>query len=115
VSYSPFADDFLDMLTQTVTLAPFAGVTGKGQRSYGTARQYHCRVSADEKAIFTATGQTVFSAGKIMLHPKAVDGTVLTTITPDAKLTLPDGTSPRIVSIGSTSDETGVVYFEVRI
>ncbi len=114
MSYSPFADRFLDLLTQTVTLASFAGITGNGQRSYGTARQYRCRIEQNEKAIYGASGQVVFSTGRIILHPKALDGTVLTSITPDALLTLPDGTKPRILAAGSTSDEVGTVYFELR-
>jgi hypothetical protein len=115
MSYSPFADDFLDMLAQTITLSAYLGVTGNGTRSYGPAKIYHAQITSDSKAIYSATGQVVFSTSVIIFHPKATDSTVLTAITPDAKIVLPDGTSPRILQIGSAADETGgTVYFEIR-
>jgi hypothetical protein len=116
MSYSAWADNFLDVLSQTVTLAPYTGITGNGQKSYGTPHVYHAYVTADSKAVFTATGQTVFSTSMILFHPRAVDGAVLTAITSDALLTLPDGvTKPRLLTIGPYYDESGlVVCWEAR-
>jgi hypothetical protein len=114
MSYSPFADDFLAMMPRLVTLAPFLGTTGSGGRSYGPAKQYHAYVTADSKAIFSPTGQTVFSTSRILMHPKATDGTVLAALNPDSLLTLDDGTKPRIIQAGALYDEAGVVSWDIR-
>lgn len=113
MSYSPFADDFLDMYPSVITLTPYT-VTGTGAHIRGTARQYHAYVVADSKAIYTATGQMVFSTSVVIMHPKSLDNVVLVSATPDAELTLPDGTKPKILSIGGLDDESGTVAYEIR-
>lgn len=114
MSYSAWADNFLSMMPMLITLAPRTGTTGSGTPSYGPAKSYHAYVTADSKAVYSATGTVVFSTSVIIAHPKATDSTILVSITPDAKLTLPDGTTPRILTIGSISDESGVVCWEIR-
>lgn len=113
MSYSAMADDFLPELNHIVTLTPTT-VTGNNTRIPGTPHQYHARIEQDAKAVYTATGQVVFSTGRVLLHPKSLDGTVLTAVNPDMMLTLPDGTKSRILTIGAMEDEVGIVYYEVR-
>lgn len=114
MSYSPRADHFLRQMPRLVTLTPYT-VTGTGQRVMGTPRQYHARIEATIQDVYSATGQIVNSTGLVLMHPKALDGTVLLTSTPDAVLDLGDGRKPRILAIGSTDDATAIVYWTIHI
>lgn len=116
MSYSPFADESLDLMTQTVTLAPFTGRNSYGDMTWGAAKTYHCRISDASAAVYTASGEEIHPHATILIHPKATDGTVLTTlgVEPDnAKITLPTGETPRILSVGANFDEAGIVYWKV--
>lgn len=113
MSYSPFGDDFLDVYTKIITLTPFT-VTGSGTHVPGTPHSYRAYVSASSKALFSSTGAVVFSTSVILAHPKAVDGTVLTSVSPDMDVVLPNGAKPRILQIGTLDDEQGVCAIELR-
>jgi len=111
MSYSPMIDDFFPELSQLVTVAPYLGMSGANVRTYGPAKTYHCRIQEDAKAIYTVTGQQVVSTGTIFVHPRATDTTVLTALTADAKVTLPDGTSPRLLRVGAEPDGNGLTVY----
>lgn len=107
------SEDFLDVYTKIITLTPFT-TTGSGTHVPGTPHSYHAHISADAKAVYSATGQTVFSTSVVIFHPRSLDNVVLTAATPDMDLKLPDGTHPRILTIGSLDDELGIVAYECR-
>jgi len=116
MSYSPFVDELLDLMTQQVQLAPFSGRTTQGDPSYGTTRTYWCHSTASNKAFYSGAGEVIYSSAVTQMHPKATDTTVLTTLGAEpanARLTLADGTTPRILSIAPVYDEIGLCYWEI--
>jgi hypothetical protein len=126
MSFTPFTPeentwmrrDMLAALIQTVTYAPCLGVTGNNAKSYGPAKTYHARVvEGGEAAIYTASGEVVVSKQEIIFYPLADDATMLTTPGPqplDGRITLPDGTTPRILSIAPSYDGLGIWLWTVR-
>lgn len=111
MSIGNLAEAFAFMMTESVVIKPFLGVTGSGVRSYGPAKIYPCRMTEDAKPIFTATGEQVVSTSTILVYPRATDGTVLASLSADAALTLSDGTSPRILRAGSILDFDGALIY----
>jgi hypothetical protein len=107
IGISPLADIAALGMTQQVKIKPYLGTTGSGGRLYDTERTYPCRTQEDNTPIFTATGQQVVSKATIEVYPRATDGTVLVAINVDSFITLPDGTSPRILHAGAVYDLAG--------
>jgi hypothetical protein len=51
------------------------------------------------------------STSTIAVLPRAVDGVVLTSLSADAFITLPDGSSPRILRAGSVNGLDGAIIY----
>jgi hypothetical protein len=114
MSVSNLADIAALGMAQQVRIKPYLGVTGNGQRSYGTERTYPCRIAEMQVPLFTATGQQVVSTAAIAVYPRATDGTVLASISADAFITLPDGTSPRVLRVGSVNGlDGGIIEWRI--
>jgi hypothetical protein len=114
MSISNLADIAALGMAQQVRIKPYLGVSGNGQRSYDTERTYPCRIQEDAKPIFTATGQQVVSTSTIAVYPRSVDGVVLTSLSADSMITLPDGTSPRVLKAGSVNAlDGGIIEWRI--
>jgi len=111
MSISNLAEALSFDMAKIVTIKPYLGTTGSGQRTYGPAKTYPCRIREDAKPIFTATGQQVVSTSTIEVFPRATDGTILTALSVDAVITLPTGESPRLLRAGSVDDFDGNPIF----
>lgn len=103
----------LDLLVDTVTIAPWASQDAAGQATYGAPVAYDALVEYDTtKAIVVGTidgrgGQAVVF--KAVVH---LDGRP--TISLRDKITLPDGSTPAILNVRSYSDQSGGYTTEVH-
>jgi hypothetical protein len=126
MSYTPLSPDELTWmrrdtlasLIQTITFELGAGITGNGEKSYGPVKTYHARIQqAAQTAIYTSSGEMVVSKQEVVFYPVATDATTLTTLGPypdDGRITFPDGTQPRILSIAPSYDGLGIWLWTVR-
>jgi hypothetical protein len=86
---------------QSVTIETPGAYDDFGNPSTGTSTTYSAIVFQQNKLIRDRQGNQVVSSCQILLS-----GTV--TLDPESKITLPDGTQPVILNVGSTPDhDTG--------
>jgi hypothetical protein len=102
-----FENDFLDMMPHTVTHSTYASLDAYGKQSYSTANtSYSALIQYEQKKITGLDGNEVISTVHAIL---ACTGS----IDPSDRLTLPDGTSPKILTVGQVSDSGGQHHVEV--
>lgn len=95
-------NDFLEMMLQTVTVAAQTGLDNYGKPSYSASPDaYRCRIIWQERIRRDAQGRELVEAGRAILTQSAAS------VTPVHKLTLPDGSTPKIVSVETIQDEDG--------
>lgn len=102
-----FADDFTDLMTQTITVQPFLGRNSEGVPSYGAATTYKCRINYEDDNIIGGNGQLVAVRGQAWLDTIAPIATV-------DRVIFPDGTEPLLVKVNQESDENGPAYTSFR-
>jgi hypothetical protein len=91
--------DLLELLTQTITIESVASRDGYGKPAYGPARTYRARVVGKIRMVRDANGEERVSSATV--HVDATD------IVPTDRITLPDGSQPLVLSVGSYPDERG--------
>jgi hypothetical protein len=104
--------DWKDLCPHTVTFYPLSSYNTYGKASHSsTGTAYRARVSYTHRRVVSAqqgsAGQEILSS-----HNVIILGNVALTSTND-KITLPDGTSPQIVSWNKEADENGILYTQV--
>lgn len=90
-----------DLMVETIVIANATGLDAYGKHSYGTARNVaQCRVQTGAHKVTDQAGQEIVASGKVYVagYP---------TVTPESKITLPDGSVPRVLVVDSFSDERG--------
>lgn len=109
--------DWLDMMTQTVSIAAASTMSGYGERTYGTAVSYACRIAGKRRLVLNAQGQEVVSSMTVYLgSPVAVDPTARITLsTADAGSTSEDAIHPAILASGRYPDENGAHHTELYL
>lgn len=95
--------DFLDLMPFTVTYEAAATRDAYGKVStYAAAISYRARVTYTHKRVVSrATGQDVVSSTQAWLAG------VIAMLNVDDRITLPDGTTPLIISWDLSTDEKG--------
>lgn len=94
--------ELLSLLAQNVTLEPAADLDERGERSYGPAGQRRARVEATSRRVFlpdrseTVATSVVYMEGPV---PSVLD-----------RITLPDGSQPRILQVKAQPDENGELH-----
>lgn len=100
-----------ELMVDTVTIAPFSSMNDAGGYTYGTGVSYVARVVRKNTRVLDFSGRETVSATTVYVAPKAG---ALPLLDPRAKITLPDGTTPNIMSVAIYPDEDGphhaVVY-----
>jgi hypothetical protein len=91
--------DLLELLTQTVTVETVTSRDGYGKPVYGTARTYRARVVGKTRLVRDANGVERVSSETVYADS--------TDLMPTDRITLPDGSQPLILSVGSYPDERG--------
>lgn len=101
-----------ELFPHTVTLAAPTGLNAAGRHGWGTATSRRALVEHKVREIRKVDGSSTSSSIAVYLNGSAG----VTGVTPEWKLTLPDGTSRPILSVSRYADETGdlveVVYLQ---
>ncbi len=103
--------DWLDLMPSTVTHEAVATRDEYGKpATYATAASYRARVSSSHKRINSrVTGQDVTASVQVWLNG------IISSINVDDRITLPNGTTPQILSWDVPSDETGEHHMKVYL
>lgn len=105
----PLDPDLLALMPHTVTIAHKTGQDQYGAPTWGVATSWQARVESMVKMVRDANGLQAVSQSQVYLA--GVAGTGIRD-----KVTLPNGTSPPILSVLTMPDETGnsyeVIYLE---
>lgn len=99
------------LYAQTVTITPWARDDAYGAPQYGTAVRYEARVEQMHRLIKDFKGRDVIATSRVFVGLSAAGAALdLGPQAPRASITLPDGSSPSILSVASVPDETGAAY-----
>lgn len=102
----------LDMCKQTVTVETPGDPDGFGGTGYSPPAPYPARVKAEAKLVRAPDGAEKVSS-TVAWIPGPPDGPEV--IPPLARITLPDGAQPPVLTVGTMPDETGAVdHHKVR-
>ena len=94
--------DFLPMMLQTVTVAAQSGIDSYGKPSFSASpSSYRCRIMWQERIRRDAQGREIVESGRAILTVAAAS------VVPTHRVTLPDGSTPKIVSVETIQDEDG--------
>ena len=90
------------MMREVVVFNSASAVDKYGKQSFATASTtYRARIIMSERILRDKDGREIVEAGRAILYGVAASVTTL------YKITLPDGSTPKIVSVSSIQDETG--------
>ena len=94
---------FLEYMTQEITVAKFASENAHGDRSFSTSTTTHkARIQFKQHLTVNSQGQEVVARGLAFLG--ASSSGVMPGLTPTDQVTLPDGTTPPILSVDRFAD-----------
>lgn len=104
-----FTDDFADMGLISITVANLSGRDDYGGPSYSAETTYSARWVQKTKLVKARDGSEVLSSHHLWMN-------YVESLTPESRFTLPDGSTPDILSIEKFRDESGPysmkVYFQ---
>lgn len=104
---------FRATMTETVTLEPVASTNSYDEDTYGTATTYAAWISRRPKEVRDTAGELraatteIWLGGRVNAGGDITDLADLAQITPEWRLTLPDGSQPPIISVGELRDPSG--------
>ena len=88
-------------MIDTITIAGLSSTDSYGKHSWSAPSTLtHCRVQTGAHKITDHNGQELVASGKVYVPNSP-------TVTPDSQITLPDGSTPRIMLVDSKTDERG--------
>jgi hypothetical protein len=94
--------EFLPLMLETVTITASASVDSYGKQSFAASgTSYRARLMWAERILRDKDGREIVEAGRAVLYG------VPASLTPAWKITLPDGSIPKITSIDVVQDEDG--------
>ena len=94
--------DFAEMMLQTIILFPQAAVDKYGKQSFGTGVSYRCRIMNTQRILQDAQGREIIEAGRAIIY-----GVLAATPSAHDEVQLPDGSTPKVVSVSKVQDEVG--------
>jgi len=101
----PFGDDFKDVCNDTATWEPLDSRDRYNVPSYGPSSPLNnVRRNKEHRLVRNAQGDEVISSENIWI----VGGTI-PAITPEGRITLSDGSAPKILSVELPQDDDGSV------
>ena len=103
--------EWLDLMADTVTVAPWSSQSASGVPTYGAAVSYTARVEMKNHLIVDAQGREVLARGRVFMA---------TTTVPSVKdkVTLPSRyvpVSPPILAVSPASDNLGMHHVTLEI
>jgi len=93
-------EDFLDCMPATVTLQASTGLDKYGQRSFAVGTTHPARVQEKTERVTIPSGEEILARGRVYLGE-------ITGADTTYKVTLPDGTTPEILTVNKVEDEDG--------
>lgn len=91
---------FLALMNQQVTVEPFASSNMYGEPAFGDAVTMQARIEGRPQMVRTATGEERVASAVVY-----VDSTPV--VSPRDRVTLPDGSTPLVLSVIEMPDERG--------
>jgi hypothetical protein len=98
-----FAEEFLDMLVDIVTVQSLVSRADDGSPQFGSPRAYQARINFETQNVLGPNNQIVTASGVVWMA-------CIDTIKANDKLAFPDGSSPTILKVAAGSDENGPAY-----
>lgn len=92
--------DFFDLMPTTATYQNQTGYNIYGQPTVGEVVTFKCHISRQNISSYSPEGLSVVEGGTIQMNG-------IYDITKEAKLTLPDGSNPKILQVKTFFDENG--------
>ena len=93
--------DFLDLAPHTVTIAPLSTVSLYGVPTFGTGSSYAALVVDKSKMVVGTDGREVVATQVAYVLSSSA------TVNESDQITMPDGSTPRIVKVDTYSDDQG--------
>lgn len=94
--------EFLPMMRETVTLTAQASLDRYGKQSFAASgTSYRARLIWQERILRDKQGQEIVESGRAILYGVAASAT------PEWRITLPDGSTPKITMVDTIQDEFG--------
>jgi hypothetical protein len=101
-----FDSAFLNIMTQTLTVNRLTGVStdGYGRPAYSTtALSRYCRVTERQTLVRSFEGEQEVATTVVWCRSTS-------TFSPSDKITLPDGTTPKLLAVEEYRDEDGIIH-----
>jgi hypothetical protein len=90
-----------ELMVQSITIANASSLDSYGKHSYAAPTTVtNCRVQTGAHKVTDVDGQEIVASGKVYIASSP-------TVTPSSKITLPDGSVPRVLVVDRFSDERG--------
>ena len=93
--------EFAEMMTDVISVAPVASKDGYGKRTPGSAIEIRCRLMYEARRTTNGDGVEVVESGRAICFGSYPQ------VQTDWLLTLPDGTTPGIISVDGVADIEG--------
>lgn len=107
-------DRSLDVLfATTITVEQVSSLDEFNARTYAAAVTYPARVINKLNRIVDFEGRETAAMTVAWIAPETTNDTLPTGITPDDRITLPDGTTPPILAIDVYEDENGSHHMKI--
>ena len=95
--------EFLPMMRDQIVLNAQSSIDKYGKQSFATGgASFQARLIWSERILRDKDGREIVEAGRALVF-----GSVAASATPQWRLTLPDGTQPKITSLATLQDEEG--------
>lgn len=101
-------NDWRDMFPDTVTYAEFVDRTDYGKPNYGTPVSYSARIVRRPRFVRKADGSEVVSSVTVWLAAFVDAGA-------QDQITLPDGTTPEVLTVEKYTDESGDHHTKISL
>lgn len=99
--------ELLALCRQRITIEPYLESDRFGTSIYGQGGEYPARVVGEVKMVRATTGEEMVSSTKVTI-PGPPHGPA--SIDPRSRITLPDGSAPPILAMGTHPDEEGRLH-----
>ena len=109
----PFINEFLDLLKDTIQYLPFTGTDEYSAPMFGTPVTYPARINKNNARVVDANGQIVTSSAQAMVGGfPSIDG-LNTSINPNDRWILSDGSIPSVLSVKTSQDDEGLSHVKL--
>jgi hypothetical protein len=90
-----------DLMVESITIANVSTIDSYAKHSYASPTTVtKCRVQTGAHKVTDQDGQEIVATGKVYIASSP-------TVTPASKITLPDGSVPRVLTVDRFTDERG--------